>query len=100
MENQGTLTITVCQVGSEVRVDISDTGQGIPSELQAKIFEPFFTTKPKGEGSGLGLNIVKKIVDRHAGQIRVDSQPGCTTFSVFLPLTSPPELLPGQPAGF
>lgn len=100
MENQGTLTITVCQVGAEVRVDISDTGQGIPSELQAKIFEPFFTTKPKGEGSGLGLNIVKKIVDRHAGQIRVDSRPGCTTFSVFLPLTSPPELLPGQPAGF
>ncbi|MCB0166812.1 MAG: GHKL domain-containing protein, partial [Anaerolineae bacterium] len=49
-------------------------------------FEPFFTTKPAGEGSGLGLDIVRKIVEKHEGQIKVDSRPGRTTFSVLLPI--------------
>ncbi len=86
MDCHGTLTITVQQFSTEVRVDIGDTGKGIPAELQPRIFEPFFTTKPTGEGSGLGLSIVKKIVDRHAGRIEMSSKPGTTVFSVFLPL--------------
>jgi signal transduction histidine kinase len=85
MDYRGTITIAVHQTKAEVRVDITDTGKGILPELQARIFEPFFTTKPTGEGSGLGLSIVQQIVERHNGRIEVVSQPGQTTFSVFLP---------------
>lgn len=85
MENKGVLTITVHSDQEFVQVNITDTGKGIPPEIQLKIFEPFFTTRPMGEGSGLGLNIVKKIVDKHQGQITVNSQPGKTTFQIILP---------------
>ncbi|MGL6136763.1 MAG: ATP-binding protein, partial [Planktothrix sp.] len=54
-------------------------------EIQTRIFEPFFTTKPLGEGSGLGLDIVKKIISKHQGEIAVESQPGTTTFTLCLP---------------
>lgn len=91
MSYQGSLTISVSQAPDYVQVDITDTGKGIVNELQTKIFEPLFTTKPKGEGSGLGLSIVKKIVDRHTGQINVASSPSQTTFSVFLPIAAPLE---------
>ncbi len=73
-------------VSSFILAKITDSGPGIPDEIQEKIFDPFFTTKPPGEGSGLGLNIVQKIIDRHQGRIQVESQPGETTFSVFLPV--------------
>ena len=86
MDYQGRLTIRVAPIAQQIRVEIQDSGKGIPAELQAKIFEPLFTTKPKGEGSGLGLSIVKKIVERHAGSIQVESQPGQTVFAVFLPV--------------
>lgn len=86
MAGRGTLTITVSQEDDQVRVDVMDTGPGIAPELLPKIFEPLFTTKPAGEGSGLGLSIVKKIIDRHAGEIQVSSQAGATTFSIFLPI--------------
>jgi signal transduction histidine kinase len=71
-----------------VKISITDTGQGIPEEIKPKIFEPFFTTKPPGQGSGLGLHIVKKIIDKHSGQIAVESQPGRTQFIVVLPMQS------------
>jgi PAS domain S-box-containing protein len=67
-------------------VQITDSGCGISKKIQNRIFEPFFTTKPSGEGSGLGLDIVKKIVDKHQGSIEVESRPGKTTFSVWLPI--------------
>ncbi|MGB7521348.1 MAG: ATP-binding protein, partial [Spirulinaceae cyanobacterium] len=85
MEGQGKLTIGVVEQAGELVVKVSDSGSGISPEIQQRIFEPFFTTKPIGEGSGLGLDIVRKIIDKHQGRIEVNSQPGETTFSVFLP---------------
>ncbi|HRV94412.1 MAG TPA: GAF domain-containing protein, partial [Anaerolineae bacterium] len=86
MDNQGELEINVFQDNSHVVVQITDSGPGIPDEIKPRIFEPFFTTKPAGEGSGLGLDIVRKIVEKHEGKIEVDSRPGRTTFSVLLPV--------------
>jgi signal transduction histidine kinase len=86
MDNQGALEITVSESDHHILVQITDSGKGIPTDIQPRIFEPFFTTKPAGEGSGLGLDIVKKIIDKHHGKIDVDSQPGQTTFSVYLPI--------------
>jgi two-component system NtrC family sensor kinase len=83
---QGKLEIAVTQKENRAIVEITDSGDGIEMEMQAKIFEPFVTTKPRGEGSGLGLDIVRKIVQKHDGEIQVRSQQGETTFSVWLPL--------------
>ncbi|MGH1393909.1 MAG: ATP-binding protein [Trichormus sp.] len=88
MESGGTLTIATCKQEQGITVNITDTGSGIPPELQQKIFDAFFTTKPAGEGSGLGLHICKKIIDKHEGRIKVASQPGHTQFSVWLPIES------------
>jgi signal transduction histidine kinase len=87
MHYQGTLTIRVFRENAVVVAAITDTGEGIPPDVQPRIFEPFFTTKPAGEGSGLGLDIVKKIIDKHQGDIAFISRPGNTTFSVRLPIT-------------
>ena len=86
MKNGGTLTVSTALENEIIKVEIIDSGTGIPPEVKEKIFEPFFTTKPIGEGSGLGLHISKKIVDKHQGTIIVDSQPGQTKFSILLPL--------------
>ncbi|MDJ0578364.1 MAG: ATP-binding protein [Xenococcaceae cyanobacterium MO_234.B1] len=67
-------------------VKITDSGSGIPAEIKDKIFTPFFTTKPTGEGTGLGLDIVNKIIDKHQGTIEVTSEPGNTVFSIWLPI--------------
>lgn len=87
MNYEGTLTISTFHRNDKVIVQISDSGKGIPPENIDRIFQPFFTTKPAGEGSGLGLDIVQKIVAKHQGKINVTSQPGKTTFTVSLPLT-------------
>ena len=64
-----------------MRVEIGDTGPGIPEELRQRIFEPFFTTKPVGQGTGLGLDISYRIVvARHGGDLKVESEPGDTRF--------------------
>jgi PAS domain S-box-containing protein len=86
MNYEGRLKISVVEEGHNIVVRLTDSGSGIPPEIQDKIFQPFFTTKPMGEGSGLGLDIVRKIVDKHHGNIEVSSQPGQTTFSIWLPL--------------
>ncbi len=85
MAGSGRLGIDIADQGSDIAVRITDSGHGISEEIRECIFEPFFTTKPAGEGSGLGLDLVRKIIERHQGRIEVESQPGKTTFSVFLP---------------
>ncbi|NJR22391.1 MAG: GHKL domain-containing protein [Richelia sp. CSU_2_1] len=86
MGNKGVLTIDVKQQASSICTSITDTGGGIPPEIMPRIFEPFFTTKPPGEGSGLGLDIVQKIVEKHQGKLQVESAPGKTKFTVELPI--------------
>jgi two-component system, NtrC family, sensor kinase len=88
MEGKGTLEINVTNQQNFIRVQIIDTGKGISDDIKDRIFDPFFTTKPIGEGSGLGLNIVKKVIKRHGGHITLESIPGRTVFSIFLPRNS------------
>jgi signal transduction histidine kinase len=90
----GTLTIRTCLDGEKmIRVEICDTGPGIPEDVRERIFEPFFTTKPVGEGTGLGLDLAWKIVvKKHRGDLRVESVPGDTRFIVLLPLEMPPAM--------
>lgn len=85
MPGGGTLTVGVHAVEGGVRVDVADTGRGIPEDVRARLFEPFFTTKAPGEGSGLGLSICRELVEGEGGRIEVASEPGCTVFSVILP---------------
>ena len=73
-----------------VEISVSDTGVGIPPEVQPHIFEPFFTTKGVGEGTGLGLDTVQRIVKKHRGNIQVISKPGDTRFQIWLPLAGAP----------
>jgi signal transduction histidine kinase len=88
MDGHGTLTVRTALDGDRVRVEIGDTGPGVPVELRQRIFEPFFTTKPVGQGTGLGLDISYRIVViRHGGDLTVESQPGDTRFVIHLPLT-------------
>ncbi|MBX3101526.1 MAG: HAMP domain-containing protein [Bacteroidetes bacterium] len=90
MKGKGDLMLRTSAVGQDyVAVEIIDSGSGIPPEIMDKIFEPFFTTKPQGEGTGLGLDIVRKIVEKHRGKLSVTSQPGQTAFRVELPLVQP-----------
>lgn len=83
----GVLTITTNSGSGSITVSIKDNGPGIPRQLQAKIFDPFFTTKGPGKGTGLGLSLSYKIIERHAGTIKVESTPGRgATFTVTLPI--------------
>ena len=86
MQNKGLLTIETTIKDASLLIHFTDTGTGIPKEVQPKIYESFFTTKPAGEGSGLGLGICKRIIDKHDGHIDFTSEPGKTTFIVTLPL--------------
>jgi signal transduction histidine kinase len=88
MDYKGTLTIDVFEQDNHAVISVTDSGVGIHDDIKPKIFEPFFTTKPAGEGSGLGLDIVRKIIDKHEGKITFTSTPGKTTFSVYLPVNS------------
>jgi signal transduction histidine kinase len=88
MQGHGELAIRARQHKDMVVVDIVDDGQGIPTELMSHIFDPFFTTKEPGKGTGLGLDIVRRIViDGHHGDVSVQSVPGKTCFSVSLPVS-------------
>ena len=90
MQDQGTLTVRTenLQEGplSWICLKVSDTGSGIPPEIQSRIFEPFFTTKPVGKGTGLGLSLIHEIVKKHSGMIDVKSRPGLTQFIIKWPV--------------
>jgi len=86
MGGNGELRVRTYRDDSCVVVEIGDNGPGIPAEVEAHMFEPFFTTKAVGQGTGLGLDTVQRIVKKHRGNIQVDSQPGDTRFQVWLPL--------------
>ncbi|MBV9514602.1 MAG: cyclic nucleotide-binding domain-containing protein, partial [Mycobacteriaceae bacterium] len=91
MDGRGTLTVRTMREGDGmVRVEICDDGPGIPEDVVDRIFTPFFTTKPFGEGTGLGLDLARRIVvEKHQGDLRVESEPGNTRFIVLLPLAAP-----------
>lgn len=83
-----TITIKTTLDGDFVRTYITDNGPGIPENMVNNIFDPFFTTKEMGKGTGLGLDVVMKIVRQHRGEVKVQSKPGKTTFEVCLPVNS------------
>ncbi len=87
MKGKGKLIISTKKQENKVVVSIQDTGKGIPKEIQDKIFDAFFTTKPMGEGSGLGLDITKKNIEKHNGKIWFETQEGIgTTFFIQIPI--------------
>ncbi|HWO29162.1 MAG TPA: ATP-binding protein [Candidatus Acidoferrum sp.] len=86
MHGKGELRVRTYRDDNCVVVEIGDNGPGISPEVQPHIFEPFFTTKGVGEGTGLGLDTVQRIVKKHRGNIQVNSKPGDTRFQVWLPL--------------
>jgi signal transduction histidine kinase len=89
MHGKGELRVRTARELDRVLVEIGDNGPGIPPEVLPHIFDPFFTTKGVGEGTGLGLDTVGRIIKNHHGEIRVSSRPGDTRFQVYLPLTQP-----------
>ncbi|MDZ4678106.1 MAG: ATP-binding protein [Oligoflexia bacterium] len=86
MNDGGVLTIKTWKQGSHICISITDTGPGIPDEIQSQIFEPFFTTKGEGAGTGLGLSVSKNIIEKFGGLLKLNSTVGQgTTFTIMLP---------------
>lgn len=85
MDYEGIIGIVVDEDSDNLIIKFNDNGPGIPEEIQERVFEAFFTTKKAGEGSGMGLDICKRIVEKHGGDISVESEPGHTEFTVTLP---------------
>jgi signal transduction histidine kinase len=93
IEDKGSLVLRGARREAGVVVEVSDTGAGIAPEVLPRIFEPYFSTKGADQGTGLGLPISKRIVEKHGGKLEVDSTPGQgTTFRVVLPLECDPAL--------
>jgi two-component system, sporulation sensor kinase E len=90
MPEGGTLQVGVSPHEGMIRFTVADTGHGISQDVVAKIFDPFFTTKEFGKGTGLGLTVVKGIIEEHQGTIAVESKAGKgTTFTIHLPMYQP-----------
>jgi signal transduction histidine kinase len=86
MSSGGKLKVRTKREPTDVMVEIRDNGAGVPASARSRIFEPFFTTKPVGEGTGLGLDTVARVVRKHRGNVRFESKPGDTCFQVRLPI--------------
>jgi signal transduction histidine kinase len=86
MSEGGKLKVRTKREPTDILIEIRDNGAGIPAAVRSRIFEPFFTTKPVGEGTGLGLDTVARIVRKHRGNVRFESKPGDTCFQVRLPI--------------
>jgi signal transduction histidine kinase len=80
------LEIATRNDGDYVEVRFIDNGPGIPQDIKSQIFDPFFTTKEIGKGTGLGLDVVKRIIDQHKGSVKVNSEPGRTEFIFCFPI--------------
>lgn len=89
MRGNGVLRLTTGREGEAALVEVWDNGPGIPAAITSRIFEPFFTTKPLGQGLGLGLDTVRRIVNKHLGSVTMHSGPGSTAFRVRLPRHRP-----------
>ncbi|MDQ4127497.1 MAG: ATP-binding protein, partial [Actinomycetota bacterium] len=88
VDGRGRITIKAFESADRVVVVVADDGPGIPREAQGRVFEPFFTTKEVGAGTGLGLDVVRRVVAGHGGEVSVESKPGETRFTVRLPKNS------------
>jgi len=98
LEGKGRLELRTRQENEQVLVEVTDSGPGVPPEIQAKVFDPFFTTRPVGEGSGLGLSLAyQTVVERHRGDIQFTSRPGETRFQVRLPIHPSTPIQPTAP---
>ncbi|MFN5398516.1 MAG: ATP-binding protein [Pseudanabaena sp.] len=86
IDKTGTLEIAIATQAGQIVVEITNSGAAIPDEVMPRLFEPFFTTKPRGEGSGLGLDIVRQIVQKHDGNIHARNHCGGVAFLVIIPL--------------
>ena len=86
VNGKGNLTITTSHDDKFLKVTIKDDGPGIPDDIKQNIFAPFFTTKEMGKGSGLGLDVVSRIMLQHNGEVKVKSEPGATEFEICLPM--------------
>jgi len=98
LKGKGEIAIETTAADGFVTVQVIDNGPGIAPDALPRIFEPFFTTKVKGEGTGLGLGIVKRIIEKHQGGVEVDSRPGRTCFTVRLPVGTLPPTVVSVPA--
>ena len=87
VDEGGKIKVEASAKNGNLLMHFNDNGKGIPEEIQNSIFDPFFTTKDVGEGTGLGLDVVHKIVNKHGGTIKVASKPGNTTFELIFPLS-------------
>ena len=86
VNESGVLEIRTYEDSGNVYVSIKDNGPGIPSAIQSQVYDPFFTTKEMGKGTGLGLDVVNRIIRQHNGSIKLSSAPGQTEFLICLPL--------------
>jgi signal transduction histidine kinase len=91
---RGEVEVSARREGAHVLVRVVDDGPGIPAEIASRVFDPFFTTKPLGQGTGLGLDIVRRLVRHNDGEVELESRPGRTEFRVRLPV------LEARPATF